>query len=76
MEYEEFRKILKKYHLSIKEFSRLAEVSYKTCTKWGKDNRPVPSWVNSWFNLYKENQEFEKYKESIQILMSGIDKQK
>ena len=76
MEYEDFREILKNNNLSIKDFSKLSEVSYKTCTKWGKENRPVPSWVNSWFQLYTENQECKKYKESMQTLMSGLNTDK
>ena len=56
MEYKEFKKILKKYSLTLRKFSELAETPYQTCVKWGKENRPVPNWVNSWFKLYVENQ--------------------
>jgi len=65
MEYEEFKKILKKYNLTLKKFSELSEVSYKTCVKWGKDNRPVPNWVNSWFKLFIENKNFRKNNTNI-----------
>jgi hypothetical protein len=63
MEYEEFKKILKKYQLTLKKFSELSEVSYKTCTKWGKEDRPVPNWVGSWFKLYSENKLLKESKE-------------
>lgn len=60
MDYEEFKKILKKYNFTLKKFSELSEVPYQTCTKWGKDNRAVPPWVNSWFRLFKENKNLKE----------------
>jgi len=85
MEYEEFKKILKEYSLTLKNFSELSEVSYKTCVKWGKENRPVPNWVNSWFKLFKENQNLkengvpideQEYQELLQLkeLLGNIAK--
>ena len=74
MEYEEFKKILKESDLSVKEFSTLAQLSYRTCISWSRENRKVPNWVNPFIKLYTENQECKKYKESIQTLMSGINK--
>ena len=59
MEYEEFKRILKEYSLTLKKFSELVETPYQTCVKWGKENRPVPNWVNSWFKLYIENKNFK-----------------
>jgi len=66
MEYEEFKKLLREHLLTLKKFSELSEVSYKTCTKWGKENRPVPTWVNSWFKLYIENKNLKSSKETKQ----------
>jgi hypothetical protein len=81
MNYEEFKKILKKNNLTLKRFSEISEVSYKTCTKWGKEDRPIPRWVNSWFKLYeksqgvrnKEYEELLQLKESLQTVMSGVN---
>jgi len=69
MEYEKFKKILKEYNFTLKKFSELAEVPYQTCTKWGKDNRAVPSWVNSWFKLYEKSLGLkdEEYQELLQL---------
>ncbi len=74
MEYEEFKKILKGIDLSVKEFAKLSNMSYGTCNSWSRENRKVPNWVNAFLNLYIENQECKKYKESIQTLMSGLNK--
>jgi hypothetical protein len=72
MEYEDFRKNLRELNISMKEFSTLIKTSYGTVRKWGKDGRAVPSWVETWIDLYREKKELEKYRESIQTLMGGI----
>ena len=74
MNYEEFKTVLKENNLTIKEFANLAGVSYGTCNAWGKPNRKVSDWVNAFLNLYIENQECKKYKESMQTIMSGLNK--
>ena len=76
MEYEEFKKRLKDIGLSVKEFANLSGVGYGTCSSWARPNRKVSAWVESWLKLYLESQEYKKYKESIQILMSGINTNK
>jgi len=63
MEYEEFKKILKENKLTIKEFSKLSGVSYRTCNNWSKSERSVSDWVESWLNLYMENQRLGKLKD-------------
>ena len=62
MEYEKFKQVLKENKLSLKAFSELAGVKYDTCSKWGKDNRPVSDWVESWLNLYIENKACKELK--------------
>ena len=56
MNFEELKKQLSKNNLNLKKFSQLSGISYNTCTKWGKDDRPVSDWVESWLTLYVENQ--------------------
>ena len=65
MEYEKFKQTLKEQKLSLKAFSELAGVKYDTCSKWGKDNRPVSDWVESWLSLYIENKDCKELKEII-----------
>jgi len=72
MEYEEFKEKLKAVNLSIKDFSKISETSYRTCISWSMENRKIPNWVNAFLNLYIENQEFKKYKEVVQTLMGGV----
>ena len=66
MEYEDFRQILKDQGLTLKAFSQLSGVKYDTCSKWGKDGRPVSDWVESWLNLYIESKECKELKAVIE----------
>ncbi len=70
MTYENFSKRLKENDLTLKKFSDLSGVKYATCTKWGKNDRAVSDWVESWLTLYIEN---EKCKELKRVLKeSGV----
>jgi len=62
MKHEEFKKILKENNLTIKDFSKLAKISYATCNNWAKPQRKVSDWVESWLSLYIENQRLKDLK--------------
>ena len=63
MEYQEFKKILKKNKLTVKKFSELANISYSTCNTWA-NRGAVSSWVVSWLSLYEQNQQLEESKDN------------
>jgi len=65
MKYEEFKKILKKNNLTVKDFAKKSETSYNTCGTWSKSDRKVPTWVNSWLNLYEKNKQLYQLKSPI-----------
>ena len=65
MDYDIFKQTLKDNGLTLKAFSELAGVKYDTCSKWGKDNRPVSDWVNSWLTLYIENAQCKELKQLL-----------
>mgnify|MGYP006939814858 FL=1 len=65
MTYEDFSKTLKENDLSLKKFSDLSGVKYDTCSKWGKNDRPVSDWVESWLNLHIENEKYKRLKTSL-----------
>ncbi len=78
MDYEEFKKILKDNDLTLKEFAKLAKISYSTCNTWSKPNRKVSNWVNGFLNLYIEKKAIEKdlikyknFKRSYDELVGG-----
>ena len=60
-----FKQTLKDNGLTLKAFSELSGVKYDTCSKWGKDERPVSDWVESWLRLYIENKECMELKRLI-----------
>ena len=70
MEYDVFKQTLKEQGLTLKAFSEMAGVKYDTCSKWGKDGRPVSDWVESWLNLYIENKACKELKKAIK--KSGV----
>jgi len=65
MNYETFIKTLKENDLTLKKFSELSGSKYSTCSKWGKDNRPVSDWVDSWLELYIENKNCKELQKMI-----------
>lgn len=65
MEYEIFKQTLKDNNLSLRDFSILSRVKYDTCSKWGKADRPVSDWVESWLALYIENKECKELKQIL-----------
>jgi transcriptional regulator with XRE-family HTH domain len=84
--HEELKRILKENNLKLKDFADLINTSYGTVTKWGKDGRYIPHWVESWLKLYTENQklkeskedngDYEKYKALAKALQGVISKEK
>ena len=73
MEYEEFKKVLKNNKLTLKAFSKLSGISYGTSTKWGKDNRPVSDWVESWLTLYVENQRLKALEDKVKSMCDEVN---
>jgi hypothetical protein len=78
MTYEEFKDKLKENNLTIKKFSELAKISYGTCNNWSKSERSVSSWVQSWLEIYEENQKLKKevdrhitFKQEFYEMMNG-----
>ena len=89
MEYEDFKEKLKNINLTIKDFAKLSETSYRTCISWSMENRKIPNWVNAFLNIHIENkrlkennttvsdreyQELLQLKASLQNIMSGTSK--
>lgn len=70
MEKEKFNDLLKTAGLSKKEFGEILGTSGGTISNWGNEGREIPYWVESWLNLYIENQKCKKLKEAIKE--SGI----
>ncbi len=65
MNKELFKKLLKKAHLTKKQFAEILEIPYATANSWGNNGRDYPYWVKSWLNLYIKNKDCEELKEII-----------
>jgi len=65
MEYEELKRLLKENNLTLKKFSELSKVSYRTCSSWGEEDRKVSDWVKPFLTLYVENQRLKKIEDLI-----------
>jgi len=77
MEYQEFKKILKNNNLTIKEFAKLANISYRTCNGWSASSK-VPSWVKSFLKIHEERNKLQKevdrhiaFKQEFYEMMNG-----
>ena len=73
MEYEELKKLLKKNNLTLRKFSELSEVSYRTCSGWGEEGRKVSDWVKPFLKLYSENQRLKKIEDMIKDMCTKQD---
>lgn len=62
---EEFKDWLDKANLSKKQFSDITGISYGTIGNWHDENRPIPSWVESWIKNYIYKKKFENIKNMI-----------
>ncbi len=69
MDYGVFKESLKDNGLTLKAFSELSGVKYKTCSMWGKNSNPVDDWVESWLAMYVENREYMMLKRFLKDIV-------
>lgn len=67
---EEFNTLLKEAKLTKKAFSEIVKMNYASVTNWNQSEY-VPSWVESWLNLYIENKHCKELKEIIRANVCG-----
>lgn len=65
MDKQLFNDLLKKAGLSKKEFGEILGTTGATISNWGNEDREIPYWVESWLELYIENQHCKQIKEAI-----------
>ena len=70
MSNEEFEKRLKKINLTKKEFAKQVNMSYGGVVNWGRSSQNIPSWVDSWLQLYECCMKYTQMKETLKE--SGI----
>ena len=62
---EEFELSIKELGISRKEFCEITGLTYSAVSKWHDDNRPVPTWVDSWLENFKAKKSMMEVKEVI-----------
>lgn len=62
---EDFNLKLKDVGLSRKEFCEITGLAYSSVSNWHDENRPVPTWVESWLENFKAKKSMMEVKEVI-----------
>ena len=65
MERQEFNELLDEAELSKEEFANKVGLQYRSVNNWGTGPQKVPHWVDSWLELYIENNRCKKIKAMI-----------
>lgn len=65
MNNEDFKEMLKTADLTKKAFAELIGTSSQVVNNWNVEGRDIPYWVESWLNIYVENNKCKKLKEAI-----------
>lgn len=65
MDRQQFNEMLEKAALSKEEFSNRVGLQYRSVNNWGTGAQNVPHWVESWLELYFENNQCKKIKTMI-----------
>jgi len=62
---DDFNQKLNEAQLTRKEFAALLGLNYQSVNGWGSNDREFPYWVESWLNLYVENEKYKRLKKSL-----------
>jgi DNA-binding transcriptional regulator YiaG len=65
MQRHEFNDLLEKACLSKEEFAKTVGLQYRSVNNWGTGAQNIPHWVESWLELYVENNQCKKIKAMI-----------
>lgn len=65
MERQQFNELLETAELSKEEFANKVGLQYRSVNNWGTGAQKVPHWVESWLELYIENNQCRKIKAMI-----------
>ena len=71
---EEFNSALKSLEISRKDFCEITGLAYSSVSNWHDDNRPVPSWVDSWIKNYKKAKTLDVIVDAIEAVKCDCDK--
>lgn len=52
---KEFNEKLKKNGLSLTDFAKETNLPYATIAGWNGEEKPFPTWLESWFKLHEKS---------------------
>jgi hypothetical protein len=73
---EEFVVRLKSLNLTKKTFAEKTNLAHRSVIDWSLENRRVPSWVESWLELYDKSLKYDELSSQIvriPILKNRLD---
>lgn len=62
---KEFDERLDSLGITRQIFAQLTGLSYGSVTNWSDEKKPVPSWVSSWLDNYKDAQSMKQVVEAV-----------
>lgn len=65
MDRQQFNEMLDSAELTKEEFANKVGLQYRSVNNWGTGAQNVPHWVESWLELYLENNQCKKIKTMI-----------
>jgi hypothetical protein len=65
MDKENFKLLLKKANFNKRTFSEYLGLKYQSVNSWGNNGRSIPYWVESWLNLYIDNNKCKQIKKML-----------
>lgn len=77
---EDFNNRLKDLGLSLKDFSKVSNISYSTINNWGYRSKDktiaIPSWVEPFLKYYEKSLKYDYLAKEIFTVMEDIEKSK
>ena len=71
---KEFNDNLKSLGISRREFAEMTGLHYGTVSNWHDENKPIPSWVDSWIKNYKKAKTLDVIVDAIEAVKCDCDK--
>lgn len=56
----DFDNHLKELRISKKNLAKILNLPYGTVNNWNGENKPFPSWLDSWFFHYEKSLKYDK----------------
>ncbi|EAL4168195.1 TPA: hypothetical protein R4753_001320 [Campylobacter jejuni] len=72
---KDFDEKIKSLGLTRQDFCNITGLAYSSVSNWNDDNKPIPIWVDGWFQKYEDAREFYNIKDKViidKVMMENI----